>query len=101
VTGLSLLRCDACGRCQHYPRVLCIACGATDLSHVAASGRGTVDSFTVIHVEPMRVLARVRLEEGPILLTHLVGVDRPRCDQPVRLTWQGDLPVFTEVPDGL
>ncbi len=98
---LVLQRCQACGHLQHYPRALCTACGAMDLSFVAASGRGIVDSFTVIHREPVRVLARVRLAEGPILLTHLVGIAQPRCDQPVRLTWQGDLPVFTEVPDGL
>jgi len=98
---LMLQRCERCERLQHYPRALCTACGASTLSWVQACGRATVDSFTVLHRDPVRVLARVRLAEGPIVLTHLVGVADPRCDQPVRLTWQDDLPVFTEVDDGL
>ncbi|GIH02390.1 hypothetical protein Rhe02_04570 [Rhizocola hellebori] len=98
---LVLQHCSRCGHLQHYPRALCTSCGGTTLGWVQASGEATLDSFTVIHRDPVRVLARVRLAEGPILLTHLVGVGNPRCDQPVRLTWQGDLPVFTEVDDGL
>ena len=99
-----------CGRCdavQHYPRALCTLCGATDqLDWVVASGAGVVDSFTVAHralpgFEAPYVVARVRLAEGPIVLTNLVGraPDAWRCDEAVQLSWRDlsdgrALPVF-------
>nr|BFE78218.1 hypothetical protein GCM10020093_008190 [Planobispora longispora] len=105
--SLLLQRCGACRRAQHYPRALCAACGSTDLTWTESAGRGVVDSFTVVHRSPFPepqapyVVARVRLAEGPVLLTNLVGAapDDWRCDEPVRLTWRpvGDgrrLPVF-------
>lgn len=97
---LLLQFCTACATPQHYPRALCTSCGATDFTWIEASGRGVVDSYTVVHRAPSPefeapyVVARVRLEEGPILLTRLVGAERWSCDERVRLTWSGDLPVF-------
>lgn len=104
---LLLQWCPACDRVQHYPRAVCLACGRSDLGWQPASGRGVVDSFTVVHrspapmVEPGYVLARVRLAEGPILLTHLDGCREPRVDLPVRLAWRHlddgrNLPIFVE-----
>lgn len=96
--------CAACGHRQHHPRDVCLRCGRTDrLGWTEAVGTGTVDSFTEVHrapgpgFAPPYVVARVRLAEGPILLTRLIsGV--PRCDGPVRLDWwtspDGPLPVF-------
>jgi hypothetical protein len=105
---LLVQRCEACGHHQHYPRALCTRCHATRLGFVEASGRGTVYSFTVIHrapapaFTPPYVVALVRLAEGPVLLTHVVGCppEAVRCDQPVRLAWEDlpdgrRLPVFT------
>ena len=48
---------------------------------------------------------RVRLAEGPILLTHLEGIANPVCDQPVRIAWRPlpsgrHLPVFRSADDG-
>ncbi|GGT16944.1 Zn-ribbon domain-containing OB-fold protein [Nonomuraea spiralis] len=102
---LLVQRCRACGAHQHYPRILCVACGRGDLDLAEATGRATVDSFTVVHrapaagFDPPYVLARVRLAEGPILLTHLVGDAEWACDLPVRLDWRPlpdgrHLPVF-------
>lgn len=99
--------CRTCSRHQHYPRVLCTGCGGSELDFVEASGQGVVDSFTVVHrapaagFDPPYVVARVRLAEGPILLTHLVGERDWACDQPVRLGWRPlpdgrHLPVFSE-----
>ncbi|SNY66740.1 Zn-ribbon domain-containing OB-fold protein [Paractinoplanes atraurantiacus] len=103
---LLLQHCDGCGSVQHYPRALCITCGSSDLSFREAVGTGVVDSFTVVHRagEPY-VLARVRLTEGPILLTHLDDIAEPRCDMPVLLAWRPlpdgrHLPVFRSA-DGL
>ena len=97
--------CAACGHGQHHPRAVCTSCGRTDrLGWTEAAGTGIVDSFTTVHrspgpgFDPPYVIARVRLAEGPLLLTRIVGGE-PRCDQHVRLDWWaqpdgGALPVF-------
>ncbi|WP_328477578.1 OB-fold domain-containing protein [Actinoplanes sp. NBC_00393] len=98
---MMLQQCRTCRRFQHYPRVLCTGCGGSELHDVPAAGTGTVDSFTVVHrAETPYTLARVRLTEGPIVLTHLIDVADPRCDQPVRLVPGREPPVFRS-DDGL
>ncbi|MEV6968246.1 Zn-ribbon domain-containing OB-fold protein [Hamadaea sp. NPDC051192] len=107
---LLLQRCARCGYLHHPPRAMCTSCGLllidSDHDYVEASGRGVVDAYTVVHrapapgVETPFTVARVRLAEGPILLTWLVGVSDPACDLPVRLAWRRlpdgrNLPVFT------
>ena len=79
---LVLARCTACG--THYPSSqACTACGAgaDALEWVRASGRGTIRTFAVFHrayhpffaqLVPYNV-AVVTLEEGPDLLTNVVG----------------------------
>jgi uncharacterized protein len=79
---LLVQRCEACGAYQLYPRDHCISCGGP-VDWVEASGRGTVYSFTVIrqnYSRPFRdqlpyVVALVDLEEGPRLMTNIVGCD--------------------------
>jgi uncharacterized OB-fold protein len=101
---LVVQRCP-CGHVQHYPRELCTGCGGTSLTFTGTSGHGTVDSFTAVHRAPSRevevpyTVARVRLAEGPIILTHLDGPGPWACDEPVRLGWRPlpdgrNLPVF-------
>jgi uncharacterized OB-fold protein len=93
---LVLQSCGACGAVQHYPRALCTSCGATDqLGWREVSGNGTVDSFSVVHrglpgFEAPYVVARVRLAEGPILMTNLVDADVESwsCDDAVAVAWQ-------------
>lgn len=106
---LTVQRCLECGHRQHYPRALCTGCGGLELEFAEVSGSGRVDSFTVVHRAPdpamdtPYVIARVRLAEGPILLTRLVGA-KPgawTCDDPVRLDWWPlpdgrHLPVFAK-----
>lgn len=79
---LVLPRCDRCGTFIWYPRAFCPACSSPDVTWVEVSGRGTVYSRTVIRQGqgPYRevgpyVLAMVELEEGPRLLTNVVGCD--------------------------
>ena len=84
-----------------------ITCGASadHLSLEVASGRGIVESFTVIHRSPHPdfavpyTVALVRLTEGPVLLSRLISIAGPTCDQDVEVDWWplGDgrhLPVF-------
>jgi len=79
---LTVQTCGACAGAQHPPRAVCISCGRPDdLALRDATGSGVVDSFTVVHRAPVKdlevpyVIARVRLDEGPILLTRLEGRD--------------------------
>ncbi len=110
---LLIQRCTSCGHHQYYPRPICLACQATDLALVEASGRGRLYSFTVVHrsVNPRfqapYTVALVDLEEGPRLLTHLIDSqpDETRCDAPVRLAWleRGEdmpLPAFAPLREG-
>lgn len=79
---LVLPRCASCSTYIWYPRVICPACHSTDIEWVPGSGRGTVYSFTVnprgfgrwAEVTPYAI-AYVELEEGPRVLTNIVGTD--------------------------
>ncbi len=107
---LTLQRCRRCQEFQHYPRSFCLSCLATDLDFVVASGRGQVYSFTEVarSPDPARyeapyLVALVRLEEGPVIFTRLVGITDPHCEQNVRVDWYPladgrHLPVFTSDP---
>ena len=77
---LVLPRCDGCATVIWYPRLFCPACSGTDVSWVDAAGTGTVYSCTVVRkgqgpfadAVPY-VVAYVELDEGPRLLTNVVG----------------------------
>ena len=73
----------SCGAVQHKPRALCVTCLSDDVDHVVASGRGRVHTYTVTHQNQLPafrdacpyVLAYVELDEGPRVLTNIVGCD--------------------------
>ena len=77
---LLVQRCTRHGHRQLYPRPHCVVCRGP-VEWEEASGRATVYSFTVIRqnmVRPFRdlipyVVALVDLEEGPRLMTNVVG----------------------------
>ena len=89
-------RCRSCGTVQHYERPRCLRCRSADLAAEPASGRGVIHSFTLVqrsplaHLDPPFVLALVRLDEGPVVMSHIVGTDASqlRCEQPVAATWR-------------
>jgi uncharacterized OB-fold protein len=80
---LLLRRCDHCGSAIWYPRPFCPVCGSLNTSWSEASGKGTIYSFTVVHrsgLEGYRdalpyVVAYVELEEGPRVMTNIVGCE--------------------------
>lgn len=91
--GRLLLRvCQACGRSHHYPRRHCPFCLSDRTEWRAASGRGVIYSFTIVRRGPGAgsAPAFVTLEEGPTILTTIVGCDPDgiAIGQPVEL----DLP---------
>ncbi|SPA39640.1 conserved hypothetical protein [Cupriavidus taiwanensis] len=73
--------CDSCGHHVLYPRPHCNHCGAEALSWVRASGRARLYSYVINHM-PMPgwsgatpyVIAVVELEEGPRMMSNIVGV---------------------------
>ncbi|MTD54678.1 Zn-ribbon domain-containing OB-fold protein [Amycolatopsis pithecellobii] len=67
--------CRACRKAFFPPRVLCPHCGATELSWRRASPGGTVHSLSVVHRrgEDPRVVALIDLDDGPRIMSNLVG----------------------------
>jgi len=100
---LLVQRCLPNGHHQLYPRWRCLRCRG-EVGWVEASGRGTVYSFTIIrqnfsrsfkHLIPY-VVALVELEEGPRLMTNIVGCppEDVIVGMPVQVTFE---PVSDEV----
>ncbi len=79
---LVVQRCGTCGHHQLYGRDRCVRCRGP-VTWVEASGRATVYSYTVIRQNYQRpfaamlpyVVALVDLEEGPRVMTNIVGCD--------------------------
>lgn len=94
-------RCVSCRHWQHYPRALCTRCGAIELEFAEVSGLGTVDVATEVRrgprpdLEVPYVIARVRLAEGPLVLTRLV-----HTDETTRQTGQRVVVAWEPLPDG-
>ena len=93
---LLLARCDACGTVIWYPKTYCPECGGLSVSWIEASGAGTIYSFSVVHRGPGAfrdavpfVVAYVELEEGPRVLTNIVGCDPDQLSigQPVQVVF--------------
>jgi uncharacterized OB-fold protein len=80
--GFALPRCASCGRFHFYTRPACPRCRSTDVAPAPASGRGSVDSYSVVHRAPSKafadqvpyVVAIVETDEGPHLLSRIVGI---------------------------
>ena len=80
---LSVQRCESCGAMQHYPRLLCIACGSQALKQTPVSGKGTVTSFTINRVPVSEAFAAdvpyavalITLAEGPTMMANVTGCD--------------------------
>ena len=100
--GRFVLRwCDECGRTHWYPRAVCPHCTSTKTQWKPASGRGTVYSYsTMQRVDPPYTLAYVTLDEGPKMLTNLVGGGPYRIGMKVMVRFEPSddgtpVPVFT------
>ena len=95
---LRLQRCRNCEAVIHYPRRWCPKCWSTDLGHFDASGAAKVVTYTIVHESPFEafdgytpyVLAIVQLEEGPTMLTNIIGPGAMEVaiDDPVRVRFE-------------
>jgi uncharacterized protein len=80
---LLIQRCGACGAAQHYPRAICATCWSDQVAWEEASGRGTLYTYSTVFVNDLPpfaarvpyVAAAVDLEEGPRLMTNIVGAE--------------------------
>ncbi len=94
---LEIPRCNACGKFWFPPSQSCPHCLAADFTWTPVSGRGKVFSFVTFHrvyhpafaKEVPYVVALVELEEGPRLLTNIVGVkpESVTCEMPVKVVF--------------
>ena len=107
---LVVQRCRRCRAHQFFARPLCLGCQATDLEWVSATGLGTIYSMTTVRrqVSPdfpvPYVNALVDLDEGPRLLTTIVGGACAIGDR-VRVVWKDSpnappLPLFEPLRPG-
>ncbi len=89
-----------CADCSHVrgPELpMCTLCQCDEWSTVEATGRGRVVSWIVVHqragadgsVPPPRIIATVELDEGPWVVSALVGADPGSVvgDLPVELAY--------------
>ena len=112
---LEIQRCDACGQFWFPPSQSCPHCQASNFTWTPVSGRGKVFSFVTYHrvyhpafaKEVPYVVALVELDEGPRLLTNIVGLppERVVCDMPVQVTFDDyeegvAVPKFTPLKAG-
>ena len=106
---LRIQRCTDCGEFYFYPRPFCPRCGSADVEWVAVSGRATLHSYVINHRpapgfedEAPYAIAVVALEEGPRMMTNIVGIENTPenlvLDMDLEVTFQerGDVcvPVF-------
>lgn len=80
---LVLQKCIACSKIQYPPRFHCASCWETNLEWVESSGKGQVETFTVVERAPVKafgekvpyVIAAILVDEGPRFITNLTGDD--------------------------
>ena len=91
---LMIQRCRACARHQFYPRMVCAACSSREIDWVRAAGTATVRSFTIVRrpvseafaAQVPYVVALVALDEGPVMMTNIVGCAPERVRIGMRVT---------------
>ncbi len=82
--ALPLQKCGACGEWVWFPRVACPSCFRNDLEWREASGNGCVAAVSTVHRTHHRdyephvpiVLVLVELDEGPRMVSSIVGDNR-------------------------
>ena len=110
---LRLQRCGMCGGAYFPPRPFCPVCASRDVAVFAASGRGTLYSYTIHHrrvpgFTPPYSIAVVALAEGPRMMTNIVDCAQTpealRLDMPVAVRFEAlseaiSVPVFAPVEE--
>ena len=110
---LRLQRCDACGRFRYPPGPMCPDCLSERFEWRRVSGRGMISSWVVFHKvyfpafagDAPYAVVQVELEEGPRLVSNLVGSPREEISigMPVEVVFDDvtpelSLPRFRRIP---
>jgi len=95
---LRFQKCASCGHVRWPPAILCPQCHAMEIKWIISRGIGKVYTFAVYHVayhpgfsaDLPYVVAIVALDEGPHLLSNIVGCrsEEVSCEMPVRVLWE-------------
>ncbi len=94
---LLLQRCNDCGNLYFPPRPFCPGCSSRSVRVEAASGRGILFSYVINHrphpaFDGPYAIAVVELEEGPRLMTNIVGCEQTpealQLDMPVEVSFE-------------
>lgn len=94
---LRLQSCSACDNTYFPPRPFCPKCGSKDVSIIKSSGKGTLYSYVINHLPtpgftPPFAIAVVELDEGPRLMTNIVGCEQTtealQLDMPLEVTFE-------------
>ena len=89
-------QCNQCDEVVFYPRRHCPGCTAGELIWKVSTGKGTVYTYSVVRQSyhpffrnrvPYAV-AWIDLEEGPRILSNVVGVDEPLNDVSIGMAVQ-------------
>lgn len=112
---LVIQQCSDCEHIQFYPRLMCSNCMGRNVSWIEASGNAIIVSYTIIHrpilpayiKEAPYILAIVRLEEGPTMMTNIINcpLDEVVCGMEVTVQfkhWSEEflVPVFEPLRNG-
>jgi uncharacterized OB-fold protein len=107
--SLKLQRCTQCERFRFYPSLACHFCSSLEFEWLPISGRGELYTYSIVHRGPGApfadllplVVAMVTLEEGPVLMSNVVGVEpeQVRIGMPLKIAYEDvsdeiTLPVF-------
>jgi uncharacterized OB-fold protein len=95
-------QCADCGEAHWFPRPTCPFCRSGSIRWKRASGRATLHTYTVLDSPSgSTLLAYVRLQEGPLMLTNIIDTDAGALciDMPLQVTFRRteegrDAPVF-------
>ena len=97
---LTFQECEDCGEVVFYPRAHCTACLGRSLRWRTSRGEGAIYTWSVVRqsyhpffrTRVPYAVAWIDLDEGPRLLSNVVGVGDPATDvevgQRVRVEWE-------------
>ncbi|MBI4299016.1 MAG: Zn-ribbon domain-containing OB-fold protein [Chloroflexi bacterium] len=104
---LVMPRCKKCDHFFFYPRENCPNCLSSDVGWTKVSGRGRLYTYTVVrrpanpafNEDVPYILAVVQLDEGPKMLSNLVGckIEDAKVDMPLVVSFDDVTPEWTLV----
>lgn len=100
---LLVRRCTACEMIHYYPRAICPYCLSEELLWFESPGIGEIYSYSTMKTKGgEHTLAYVRLNEGIVMMTNIVGCNHEKLSigQPVKVVFLESncgqaIPMFT------